>query len=216
MRKDFASVLGTGGWELDLDPKDAQTLTFAYPGSAMEYGLGSYINPVIRLEMGARSDDWPAEDSEIKPYAAEVFPDVFTTAASCRVHVLDAKRTFWEKATILHSEYHRPVDKPDKGRLSRHYYDLYQLSKQEIGQEALGRLDLLDRVVIHKKFFFASSWAHYETALPGSFNLVPSKERTEELRKDYIQMKEMIFGETPEWDEIIRGLSELEGKINER
>ncbi len=214
MRADFASVIGKDGWQLDLDPKDAQTLTFAYPKSAMDDGLGSYINPVIRLEMGARSDDWPAEDSEIRPYAAEVFPNYFTTAASCLVHVLDAKRTFWEKATILHSEYHRPADKPDKGRLSRHYYDLYLLSKLKIGQDALARRDLLERVVIHKTFFFSSSWANYETAVPGSFRLVPRQERSAELQKDYMQMQAMIFGEAPEWDEIVRGLLELEGTIN--
>jgi hypothetical protein len=196
-----------------LDAKDQQTLIFTYPKSVLEYGLGSYINPVIRLEMGARSDDWPAGDFEIKPYVAEVFPDAFSNA-SCHVHVLDAKRTFWEKATILHSEYHRPGDKPDKGRLSRHYYDLYRLSKQQIGLEALGHLDLLDRVVKHKSFFFASSWANYETALPGSFRLIPPKVRIDDLRKDYRQMQVMIFGEVPLWDEIISGLSQLEGKIN--
>ncbi len=216
MRADFASVIGNDGWQLDLDSKDAQTLTFAYPKSAMEYGLGSYINPVIRLELGARSDDWPAEDSEIRPYAAEVFPDYFTTAASCLVHVLDAKRTFWEKATILHSEYHRPSDKPDKGRLSRHYYDLYLLSKLKIGQDALARRDLLERVVIHKTFFFACSWANYETALPGSFRLVPSTMQANALRKDYEQMQAMIFGKAPEWDEILNGLAKLEEKINRK
>lgn len=95
-------------------------------------------------------------------------------------------------------------------------YDLYRLSKQKIGQEALGRRDLLNRVVKHKSFFFASSWANYETAAPGSFRLVPPQDRSAKLRKDYIQMKEMIFGETPEWDEIIGGLLDLEGKINAR
>lgn len=214
MRVDFGSALGKTGWKVDLDVKDPQTIIFTYPESALEHGLGAYINPVIRLEMGARSDDWPAEDCEIKPYAADVFPQMFTTAASCRVHVLDAKRTFWEKATILHAEYHRPVEKSDKGRISRHYYDLYRLSQQKIGHEALAHRELLDRVIKHKSFFFASAWAHYETAVPGSFHLVPSSARAEELRNDYSQMQVMIFGEAPGWDDIIRGLTELEVKIN--
>jgi hypothetical protein len=78
---------------------------------------------------------------------------------------------------------------------------------------SVDRADLLERVVRHKTFFFASSWAHYET-LPGSFWLVPSATRVEELRKDYLQMQAMIFGEAPEWDEIIRSLADLEWKIN--
>jgi len=48
--------------------------------------------------------------------------------------VLDARRTFWEKATILHAEHHRPADKAMAAGMSRHYYDLYQLAKQEIGR----------------------------------------------------------------------------------
>ena len=66
----------------------------------------------------------------------------------------------------------------------------------------------------HKLFFFACSWAHYETAAPGSFRLIPPKTRMEDLRKDYLQMNAMIFGQPPEWDEIIMGLTELERSIN--
>jgi hypothetical protein len=36
------------------------------------------------------------------------------------------RRTFWEKATILHSEHHRPIDKPTPDRFSRHYAALRQ------------------------------------------------------------------------------------------
>ena len=67
-----------------------------------------------------------------------------------------------EKATILHAEHHRPADKAPVAGMSRHYFDLYQLSRQEIGRQALDRADLLARVVAHKRLFFASAWAHYE------------------------------------------------------
>ena len=215
LRADFRSILGDKGWSVELDTKDPQTIIFAYPRSESRSAL-KYISPVVRLEMGARSDDWPADDREISPYAAEAFPKVFTTTPLCRVRVLDARRTFWEKATILHAEYHRPVDKPDKGRLSRHYYDVYRLARQRIGQEALARAELLERVVKHKDFFFPQSWAHYETAVRGSFHLSPPSERSEELRKDYLQMQMMIFGPAPGWDEILDGLADLETQINGR
>jgi hypothetical protein len=214
LRSDFASVIGAGGWSVELDTIDPQTVVFTYPRSELAGGLPAAIRPAIRLEMGARSDDWPAEDREIRPYAAEAFPAAFSITASCQVHVLDARRTFWEKATLLHAECHRPADKALAEGMSRHYYDLYQLSRQEIGRQALGQADLLTRVVAHKRLFFASAWAHYETATAGSFRLVPSEDQMAPLRTDYARMREMIFGEAPSWEQIIQGLRELEKQIN--
>ena len=214
LRADFASTIGPGGWSVELDTIDPQTVIFTYPRSELAGALPEAIRPAIRLEMGARSDDWPVEVREIRPYAAEAFPAAFTAAVSCQVRALDAKRTFWEKATILHAEHHRPAGKPLAAGMSRHYYDLYQLAGQEIGQRALERGDLLARVVAHKSLFFASAWANYETAVPGSLHLVPQEGQAVFLRADYARMREMIFGEAPAWEQIMHGLRELEAQIN--
>lgn len=77
-------------------------------------------------------------------------------------------------------------------------------------------MDLLERVVAHKLIFFRAAWKQYETAVPGSFHLVPSEGRMADLRSDYAQMKAMIFGDYPEWKTIIEGLRELEDRINNR
>jgi len=214
MRRDFTSVIGSTGWSVELDTGEPQTIIFSYPHSELSEGLPEAIHPVIRLEMGARSDDWPAQERTIQPYAAEAFPDVFKVP-SCQVHVLDARRTFWEKATLLHAEYHRSEDKSASKGLSRHYYDLYQLSLQDIGHEAVEDLDLLARVVTHKRLFFSSAWAHYETAVPGGIHLVPSEARMDSLRADYVRMREMIFGDAPAWEHIVAGLQKLEDRIND-
>ncbi|MCL5279435.1 MAG: nucleotidyl transferase AbiEii/AbiGii toxin family protein [Planctomycetes bacterium] len=214
LRTDFTSALGTGGWSVELDAIDPQTIIFTYPRSEPGSRLPAAIRPAIRLEMGARSDDWPAEDREIRSYAAEAFPVAFEVVDSCRVHVLDARRTFWEKATLLHAESHRPAGSTGADRLSRHYYDVYQLSRQDIGRQALDRIDLLERVVAHKQLFFSSAWSHFETAMPGSLHLVPPAGRMSALEGDYTRMREMIFGAAPPWDEIIQGLRELEERIN--
>ncbi|HBO45692.1 MAG TPA: hypothetical protein DD670_17550 [Planctomycetaceae bacterium] len=108
---DFASVIGPRGWRIEIDAVDSRTVIFTYPRSELAGTLPETIRPAIRLEMGERSDDWPAEERKIRPYAAEAFPTAFTAAPSCQVRALDARRTFWEKATILHAEYHRPADK---------------------------------------------------------------------------------------------------------
>lgn len=209
--RDFATVLGGTGWSVNVDTADPQTLVFAYPPSGL---VGTaYIRPAIRLEMGARSDDWPSVDAELKPYAAEDFPAMFSQPAS-RARTLAAERTFWEKATLLHAEYHRPPEKPDNERISRHYYDLCCLSRGEIAERALDRDDLLKRVVQHKRCFFPRAWAHYETATLGTFHLAPPEARMETLRKDYDAMKAMIFGDAPKWDEIMAAIQTLEDRIN--
>jgi hypothetical protein len=214
LHEDFARVIGTSGWSLALDPADAQTVIFTYPSSGLPEGQAAYIRPAIRLEMGARSDDWPAEPRVIHPYAAEAFPEAFRITPSCSVRTMEAVRTFWEKATLLHADYHRPAQKASMERVSRHFYDLYRLSQHEIGRQALTRLDLLDRVVTHKRLFFASAWASYDTARPRTFHLIPREDRLPDLRKDYAQMQAMIFGVYPSWDEILSGLKALEQQIN--
>lgn len=219
--EDFRTVLGdskngtASDWSIDIDPEDKQAVLFRYPQAVALQGIvmSAYVSPFVRLELGARSDAWPAGEHTVTPYAAELFPDMFTVA-SCKVKTLEAVRTFWEKATILHKEAHRSETSNKKERVSRHYYDLYQLSKNDIAKKALQQTELLERVVEHKKVFFRSLWAHYETAKPGSFRLVPPTERIAVLRSDYAQMQSMIFGECPEWAKIIKGLGELEEKIN--
>ncbi|MDF0664513.1 MAG: nucleotidyl transferase AbiEii/AbiGii toxin family protein [Nitrospira sp.] len=215
LRQDFARVIGPSGWNLALDPADPQTVIFTYPSSGLSGESESYIRPAIRLELGARSDNWPAEQRVIRSYAAEAFPEAFRIAVSCSVNTMEAVRTFWEKATLLHADYHRPAEKAPIERVSRHYYDLYRLSQDDIGRQALIRLDLLDRVVRHKGLFFASAWASYNTARPGTFHLVPREDRLPALRKDYAEMRAMIFGVYPPWEEILNGLSALERRIND-
>ena len=89
------------------------------------------------------------------------------------------------------------------------------LLQTDTGDEARARLDLLERVINHKKLFFASAWASYDIARPGEFHLRPADHRINDLRSDYKEMKAMIFGAYPEWDEDIEGLTGLERRINE-
>jgi hypothetical protein len=124
------------------------------------------------------------------------------------------ERTFWEKATLLHAEHHRPKESKLPGRLSRHAYDVARYVAAGAVEAALKRDDLRERVVEHKSIFFRSAWAHYETAKPGSFHLVPPVWRQAEWRRDYEQMRDMIFGETPSFDSILQALGGLEKRIN--
>src|SRR6185503_21193932 len=121
-----AKVPRTDQWSLrsdEADP-DKQTLLFDYPSSLPPAESG-YVRRSVKIEMGARSDHWPCEMKPVTPYVAEQFPQGFRQA-TCEVKVLSVARTFWEKATILHAEFHRPESKSTPVRLSRHYCDFYE------------------------------------------------------------------------------------------
>jgi hypothetical protein len=172
------------------------------------------IFPQIRLEIGPLAAWVPNEEKEIRPYAAEQVPEPFSQP-STRVRTILAERTFWEKATILHREAHRTADKPMPPRYSRHYYDLYRLSRLPIRDKALSQIDLLHDVVQFKMQFYRCPWARYEEAKPGSLRLLPPAHNEAELRKDYQAMQGMLFGVIPSFDEIISGVTAMEKAINE-
>lgn len=201
---------GASGWELTQDADDPGMLHFAYPKAVA--GSLSYIRPEVRIELGGRSDDWPVEEREVRAYVAEALPQVMPGAV--RVRVLAARRTFWEKATLLHAEYHRPLDKPPSERLSRHYSDLAQMAETHIEAEALADLPLLTQVGRHKTAFYTAPWAHYETARPGTLRLSPPSERVARLRADYRSMSAMFFGTALSFENVLERIAALERRVN--
>lgn len=209
------ALLPAGSWKLEIDPQDAQTLLFYYPSSTIAGEEKTYIPPIVRIELGARSDHWPVEEKVITPYAADVLGDAIKES-QVQVRVLSAERTFWEKATILHAEAHRPADKVTPSRFSRHYYDLFKLAQSDICPKAITMNELRERVVEHKDLFFRSGWARYNLAVPGSFKLIPDERRLKDLSADYRSMQVMIFKDLPSFDEIISGLSSLEQLLNQK
>ena len=184
-------------------------LLFAYPRA----GQTGSLRPQGKLEFGSLYDQRPTGTHMIKSLTAEVFPALFREP-SCPVVALEAERTFWEKATVLHAEYHRPADRPLPVGMSRHYSDFAALSRHAAGQRAVTDLELLARVRAHKQTFFRSGWAHYETAVPGSFHLVPSPERRAQIAQDYRGMVDMFMATPPSFETIMTELEAVERRIN--
>jgi hypothetical protein len=198
-------------WSLEVDRHDPNIVRFSYPQAAGQ--KAAYIAPQVVLELGTHAEFVPRGDFVIGSFAATEFPDVFDEA-EVQVTSLLAKRTFWEKATILHAEFHRPADKPTPGRYSRHYYDVAMMAGGPVKAEAFADLALLAAVVKHKRIFYPSAWAQYALATPGTFRLAPAEERLAALRQDYRNMEVMIFGEPPRFEQIMGALVELEKELN--
>jgi hypothetical protein len=187
-----------------------QDVFIQYPKS---FSTGA-IHPRIRLEIGPMAAWIPNEQREIQCFAASYFPQLFSRATTS-IRTILAERSFWEKATILHQEAHRSVEKLLPPRYSRHYYDLYRLSRTTIHEKAVSRMELLREVVEFKMRFYRCPWARYEEAIRGSIRLLPPEFHVAELRKDYFTMQSMLFGQIPSFEEIMRGLEVLEKEIND-
>jgi Nucleotidyl transferase AbiEii toxin, Type IV TA system len=210
------AVLGKragGGWfEFLTDPNtNSPVLLFHYP-STQAAGF-DYLKRSVKLEFGSLTDQQPAGRHPVIPWVAETLPKAFPDWR-CEVVALEVERTFWEKATILHTEYHRPAEKPTPDRFSRHYADTAALALHAAAAKAVDLHELRDRVVAWKGQFFGSGWANYNLAKPGTFRLVPPDARLPALRRDYTSMREMYLSEPRSFDEVLSVLGDLERRIN--
>ena len=191
--------------------EDGFSINVRYPNAFDD----NYLRPEILLEIGPLASWLPSDSFEISSFTAQKFPQVFEKT-KCTVNTIVAKRTFWEKATILHHEANRPEESPMPTRYSRHYYDLAMMALSEVKNEALADLDLLQNVVEFKQKFYPRTWAKYEEAISGTLKLLPPEFRLDSLEKDYKAMQNMIFDKYISFEEIIDILSDLEKDINSK
>jgi hypothetical protein len=204
-----------GRWlRFQIDPiSNSPVLLFAYPSSAD--ANSDYVEPAVKIEFGSLTDQQPRGRHRISPMVAEIAPGEFDDFTA-EVVALELERSFWEKATILHAEYYRPQGQRSRDRFARHYADFAALWRHPGAQTARQRLDLLERVVIHKSRFFGSSWANYDTARSGTLRLAPPAAREPELRADLQKMRAMFLTEPPDFAALLATLREAEETLNGR
>jgi hypothetical protein len=205
------------GWELisadATEDPDLQTLLFLYP-SGFPKGA-SYIRPIVKIEFGARSETEPIEIPQIRPYLAEAFPELLKDS-DFPIPTVAARRTFWEKAMLLHEEAFRPAGRFRKAGLSRHYYDLWCLIRAGVGEQAAADLELFERVARHRRTFFKKSWVNYKTLCKGQLRLTPGTNQIGEWEHDYKAMRsEMFFNDPPIFSDILDVIRMFENEFNE-
>jgi hypothetical protein len=200
--------------EVDASDGDQQTLLLWYP-SAVADG-NEYIRSAVKIECGAKSALDPHEPRTVTPYLAEDVPHL-----DLRVHeitTVDPERTFWDKVIILHGYRgwfeRRGLLRQGGQRVSRHYYDIFRLLQSDIGQRAAQDRQLALDCMRHARMFFFSADLDLEHAVPGTFALVPPEAMQALLRKDYEAMVGMIFGDMPEFDDVIAVIAGLEEMLN--
>ncbi len=197
-------------YALDADAK-SPILYFRYP-TAQGQGF-AYVAREVKLELGTLTDQQPTARYPIAPLLAKAYPALFAGWA-CEVVALALERTFWEKATILHAEHHRPAGSPTPDRYARHYFDMARLLAHPNAALFLADVAQCNRVVDWKSRVFARSWARYDLACHGTFRLVPPLSRRADLARDYATMRPMFMSDPPSFDELMAVLTAAELTIN--
>lgn len=208
--------LGAAGQSLLTIEVDAHShspvLLFHYPTT--QPPALDYLKRSVKLEFGSLTEQRPTGKHAVRPWIADELPDAFSDWR-CDVVALDLHRSFWEKATILHAEHHRPAEKATPDRFARHYADTAALALHADASGAIAKSELRDRVVRWKSRFFGSAWARYDLAVPPTFRLVPPPERVAVLRRDYQTMRDMYPLEPKPFDEILETLAGVERQVNQ-
>ncbi len=194
--------------EIISDINDPMVLYVKYPSSYTD----NYIASSVKLEIGPVSAKTPTVKKQIEPYCFSFFNA--DNKESFTVEIVEIARTFWEKLLILYAETNRPLDKKMPSRYSRHYYDTYMIYKSIYFSSIFNNKQLFDEVKAFKSKYYRTSWSRIEDCSLNNIVIVPKEDRLKELRDDYNNMKEMIFDNKPSFEEIIKGLSQLEKFLN--
>jgi hypothetical protein len=173
-----------------------------------------YVRPAVKIEAGAQSALDPHTSRTIRPYVADDLPGFDLVVPN--ITTVDPVRTFWDKVLILHSLRRsfedRGVLRGSGQRVSRHYSDVDRMLRTDTGRRAAADLTMAEDCLRHERMFFKR--AGQDTAVPGTFALVPPAAMLDLLRADYQAMAVMIFGDVPPFDSVIESIATLEATVN--
>ncbi len=175
----------------------------------------SYINPVVKLEIGCRSMREPFEKVEIHSFIDDVFHGTPFSDKAFEVNVAVPQRTFIEKLCLLQEEFAKPPELVRTNRMSRHLYDIVKISNTEILGKALTDVELWHSVVEHRRKFVKMKNFDYKLLKPQNISIIPPDFIIEKWQQDYETMREtMIYGNSLSFNKLIDKIKELNERIN--
>ena len=184
---------------------------------AVRSGTG-YVRPTVLLEFGARSTGEPARRHKIECDLAEAVEGLILPEAEPRV--MDAERTFWEKATAIHAYCLRGAFRGGD-RYARHWYDLDCLDRIGVAESALRDRVLAIDVAEHKQHFFretdsTGSVIDYQIAVAGGLTLLPTGAPLRALKEDHSKMVDagLLQPDAITFDDLMERLLILQNRAN--
>lgn len=171
----------------------------------------AYMLPRIQLEVSCRSLREPFSFQQFGALVDEFYAGREFVEPLFNVPTVNPERTFLEKLFLLHEEFHRKQEKIRINRLSRHLYDIYNLTKSGIAQTAFRDQNLYETIVAHRYKFSRVGDVDYNRLNPLTLNPIPISIVTAAWKADYAKMKEeMIYDlQKPTYEDLIDTLEEL-------
>lgn len=208
--ENLTHVQGKDGMLHPIDTDKDPTVIYLNYVSVVESSI-SYIPPRVKIEISALSMDEPTEVRNIQSLINETFKEEDDTS-SCEIRTVVPTRTFLEKIFLLAEELQK--EKPRSMRMSRHLYDLERLMDTQYGIQALQDKDLYERIVHHRRSYYALKYVDYDKLNPNTINFTIPTTLQETWRADYQEMqRSFIYGPTLDFDALMKRIHELQNRI---
>jgi hypothetical protein len=175
----------------------------------------AYLLPRVQIELSCRSLREPYSIKSFGALVDEYYADKEFAEPTFEVPTVNAERTFLEKLFLLHEEFHRPAKKMRVDRLSRHLYDIYQLTQKGIDATAIKDKVLYETIVAHRYLFSKISEVDYNLHHPNHLDPIPPINVIANWETDYAKMKEDMIYELnkPSFNDLMNNLKDLRQKL---
>lgn len=170
----------------------------------------AYIQSEVQIEVSGRSLRERWSNRPIRSFIDSTFPDQPFASPAFEVPTVEPRRTFLEKAFLLHEEFLKPAEKIRSRRMSRHLYDLEVLMDTEHGLAALEDEALYHSIIEHRAVFNRLPGVDYKSHARETISFLPPYTVIGIWESDYNSMREtMFYGNTKSFPAIMERLKEL-------
>ena len=197
----------------DMPDTDPQAL---YVNFVSLFDPNPYLPDRVKIEFSVRSLKEPSLMRNMSSLLVTHFPNENYKEENFDILTIQPQRTLIEKMLLLHEEYNRDEkSKMRTERMSRHYYDLFQISRLDFSSQTLRDIDFIEEIVEHRMYYSRLKRFDYGTLKRGNFCIIPTADILKALELDYeIMRAEMIYGDPPTFSEIIQAMKVLQDEIN--
>ena len=175
-----------------------------------------YLQPEVLLEVGARSLIEPFKPVKVESFVTQNTP-VNTTVADVEIPMADPRKTFLEKAFLLH-ELFSTGEYRKAERKSRHIYDLEKMMSHPEIFSAIKDDELWNSIHHHRQVFTPLHDVDYTPDIRDRICLVPPENCIDEWENDYQSMCESMINESAPlpFDALIERMKTLESAFRNR
>lgn len=199
--------------ETKVSTVDPETIYVAYRSL---YDGNGYVLPQVKIEVSGRSMTEPVSKVSVRSYISENLPTLTFQDNPVEVNAVIPQRTFLEKLFLLHEEFSKPSSEIRIERMSRHLYDVSRIMKTNIAEEAIKDDALYNSVIEHRRKFIGLKGFDYDTLKKATLRVVPEGKVRRNWEEDYKNtVANMVMGEAPSFDVIIKDLEILNQRINQ-